>query len=102
MTTRSDLSIEYAKSSRSSCRGCQSSIEGGDIRVAKMEASSPSKKFAGHIPHWHHVTCFLERLEELGAEDVGAEELSGFSKLKKGDQKELKAKFTSGKKKGGK
>lgn len=104
VTTRSDLCVEYAKSSRSSCKGCNSTIEKGEVRVAKMEPPDPTERaFAGLIPRWHHVTCFLERAAELEAEGVLAEELSGFSKLKKEDQKELKTSFPGpGKKKGGK
>ena len=104
VTTRSDLTVEYAKSSRSSCKGCNSTIEKGEVRVAKMEAPDPTERaYAGLIPRWHHVTCFLERAGELEAEGLAAEELSGFSKLKKEDQKELKTQFPGpGRKKGGK
>lgn len=69
-----------------------------------MEQPDASERsYAGLIPRWHHVTCFLEQATALGAEGVAADELSGFSKLKKEDQKELKSKFCgSGKKKAGK
>ena len=53
------------------------------------------KKFTGLIPSWHHVDCFLDALEELDAEGVSAEELSGFTKLKKEDKDELKEKFAA-------
>ena len=53
------------------------------------------KKFTGLIPSWHHVDCFLEALSELDAEGVTAEELSGFTKLKKEDKDELKGKFAA-------
>ena len=104
MTTRADLSVEYAKSSRSSCHGCHSSIEKGEVRVSKMEAPDASERGygAGLIPRWHHLTCFLERATELEAECLVAEELSGFTKLKKEDQKELKSKFRGSGKKTGK
>lgn len=104
MTTRADLRAEYAKSSRSNCRGCNSTIEKGEVRVAKMEQPDPTEHaYGGLIPRWHHVTCFLERAAEIDADGVAAEELAGFSKLKKEDQKELKSKFlSSGKKKAGK
>ena len=103
-TTRSDLQVEYAKSSRSSCKGCQSSIEKGELRVAKMEQADPSERvgYAGLLPKWHHVSCFLECREEVGAEGVGADELSGFSRLKKEDQQLLKGQFGGPKKKAGK
>ena len=47
------------------------------------------KKFAGLIPAWHHVDCFLDNLNELDAVGVAADELSGFTKLKKDDKDEL-------------
>lgn len=53
------------------------------------------KKFTGLIPSWHHVDCFLDSLEELDAEGVSAEEVSGFTKLKKEDKDELKEKFAA-------
>lgn len=104
VTTRVDLRTEYAKSSRSNCHGCNSTIEKGEVRIAKMEQPDPTERaFTDLIPRWHHVACFLERATELDAEGLAAEELGGFSKLKKEDQKELKTKFrSSGKKKAGK
>jgi hypothetical protein len=84
--------------------GCHSTIEKGELRLAKTEQPDPTERaYAGSIPRWHHLTCFLERAAELEAEGVAAEELSGFSKLKKEDQKELRAQLPgAGKKKGGK
>ncbi len=50
-------------------------------------------KVAGLIPSWHHVDCFLENLEELDAESVAPDELSGFAKLKADGKQEVKDKF---------
>ena len=103
VTTRADLQVEYAKSSRSSCRGCNSSIEKGVMRVAKMEQPDPTERaYGGLLPRWHHVDCFLERAAELEADGVAAEELSGFTKLGKEEQKELRGKFGGSSKKAGK
>ncbi len=52
-----------------------------------------TRGFAGQLPTWHHVECFLERLEELDAVGLAAEELTGFSKLKKADKDELSSKL---------
>lgn len=62
-----------------------------------MEEADPSehKGFAGLLPSWYHVDCFLEQLSELGAEGIAAEELTGFSKLKQVDKTELTKKFTA-------
>ncbi len=43
--------------------------------------------------YWHHVDCFLKDLESLDASGVTAEELFGFTNLKKEDKEELKTKF---------
>ena len=95
--TRADLQVEYAKSGRSNCRHCNSAIGKGDIRVAKMEQPDLTQtNYSGLVPHWHHVECFLERAEELGAGGVSAAELSGFSLLEKVDQTELKTKLGGG------
>ena len=120
--TRSDLQVEYAKSSKSTCRGCNSLIDKvlsnlhsfasvimlfiptqGEVRVAKLEEANPEERgsFVGLIPAWHHLECFLERLEELEAQGVLPEELSGFTKLKKPD-KEMVAKKMSSKRGSGK
>ena len=60
-----------------------------------IQPEAGEKKFTGLIPSWHHVDCFLEALAELDADGVTAEELSGFTKLKKEDKGELKEKFTT-------
>lgn len=66
------------------------------MRIAKLQdAGAQGKKgYAGPIPEWHHVECFLENRESLDAASVKAEELTGFSKLKKADKDELKQKFS--------
>ena len=41
-----------------------------------MEAEDP--KFNVHlVPHWHHLHCFIQRRDELGAENLGANEIPG-------------------------
>lgn len=40
-----------------------------------MEAEE--KKFASHVPHWHHVECFVTRREELEAQAFDASEIPG-------------------------
>ncbi len=58
-----------------------------------VQPEADKAKFGGLIPSWHHVDCFLENLESLDASGVTAEELSGFTKLKKETKDELKTKF---------
>ncbi|XP_064402675.1 poly [ADP-ribose] polymerase 1-like isoform X3 [Halichondria panicea] len=89
-TTRSDLQVEYAKSGRSNCKSCNSQIAKDEIRIAKMiQPDADQKKFGGLIPAWHHVDCFSDNLDDLDAVGVAADELSGFTKLKKEDKDEL-------------
>ena len=41
-----------------------------------MEAEDP--KFNLHlVPHWHHLHCFIQRKDELGAGKLGANEIPG-------------------------
>ena len=75
----SNLSVEYAKSGKSSCgsKGCTDpTIQKGSVRVAV------SKK-------WHHVGC-------LGPDQIkscSAQSVAGFDNLNEGDQAELEEIF---------
>ncbi|XP_072940740.1 poly [ADP-ribose] polymerase [Epargyreus clarus] len=77
--------VEYAKSSRSTCKHCDIKICKDEVRVAKIEYDP---KY-GDSPQWHHVKCFAERKAEL-LFLAGGEDLPGFNSLKKEDQKLLK------------
>ncbi|KAI3634006.1 hypothetical protein MIR68_007610 [Amoeboaphelidium protococcarum] len=51
------LRVEYAKSGKSKCRGCENDIAKGLVRLSfLMDNGGPY----GPIPAWHHVECFLE------------------------------------------
>lgn len=54
-----------------------------------MEPEPDQTKYHGLIPAWHHIDCFIDHLEDLDAVGVAADELSGFTKLKKEDKEEL-------------
>ncbi len=58
-----------------------------------LEPEPDKVKFGSLIPSWHHVDCFLDNLSSLDAVGVAPEELSGFTKLKKGGKEEVKEKF---------
>lgn len=64
-----------------------------EIRIAKMLEPEPDQKFGSLIPAWHHVDCFLDNVDDLDAVGVAADELSGFTKLKKDDKDELLSKL---------
>ncbi|XP_045493688.1 poly [ADP-ribose] polymerase-like [Colias croceus] len=81
----SNYTIEYAKSSRSTCKHCDIKICKDEVRVAKIEYDPRY----GEAPAWHHVKCFAERKAEL-LFLAGGEDIPGFVKLSKEDQKMVK------------
>jgi len=52
------FSCEYAKSGRSTCKGCNKLIEQGALRIGKM-VQSPH--FDGEMALWHHRACLFKR-----------------------------------------
>uniref|UniRef100_A0A8C4NRX4 Poly [ADP-ribose] polymerase n=1 Tax=Dicentrarchus labrax TaxID=13489 RepID=A0A8C4NRX4_DICLA len=62
--TLNDFAVEYAKSNRSTCKGCEQKIEKDQIRVSKKTVD-PEKPQLGLIDRWYHTACFVSRREEL-------------------------------------
>ncbi|KAI0984775.1 hypothetical protein GJ496_007289 [Pomphorhynchus laevis] len=56
MSADFDYKVEYAKSDRSSCRKCKSTIGKDSLRIARMVQSH---MFDGKIPFWYHYRCFF-------------------------------------------
>ncbi|XP_069354832.1 poly [ADP-ribose] polymerase [Maniola hyperantus] len=81
----SNYSIEYAKSSRASCKHCDIKICKDEVRVSKL---GYDPKFGDH-PMWHHVQCFAEKKNEF-LFLAGGEDIPGFKDLSKEDQKMVK------------
>lgn len=53
-----DFGVEYAKSGRSLCCGCQVKIMKDEVRVKKVFYDTEvGMKFGGQ-PFWHHLDCF--------------------------------------------
>ncbi|KAK4825125.1 hypothetical protein QYF61_024016 [Mycteria americana] len=99
-----DFAAEYAKSNRSTCKGCEQKIEKGQIRISKKMVH-PEKPQLGMIDNWYHPDCFVSRRAELGfLPAYGASQLLGFSILKAEDKetlkKQLPATKSEGKRKG--
>nr|XP_051225912.1 polynucleotide 3'-phosphatase ZDP-like isoform X6 [Lolium perenne] len=75
------VSVEYAKSARSTCKGCNVSIAKGAVRLG----------VAAHDPRgwdstkWYHVACFPASSHPLGPVEM----LSGFDSIKDDDRLEL-------------
>ena len=73
--------IEYAKSSRSKCRTCDSNIEKGTVRLGEPHY------YENHLNYrWHHEDCvFLQRLEK--------ENIKGLDNLEDDDRKRIEEKL---------
>ncbi|XP_015201493.1 poly [ADP-ribose] polymerase 1 [Lepisosteus oculatus] len=102
--TLNDFAVEYAKSNRSTCKGCNEKIEKDQIRVSK-KTIDPEKPQLGLIDRWYHTGCFVSRREELDFKPAYcASQLKGFAALRAEDKEELKKRLpvvkTEGKRKG--
>uniref|UniRef100_A0A3B5AWL1 Poly [ADP-ribose] polymerase n=1 Tax=Stegastes partitus TaxID=144197 RepID=A0A3B5AWL1_9TELE len=102
--TLNDFAVEYAKSNRSTCKGCEQKIEKDQIRVSKKTVD-PEKPQLGLIDRWYHTACFVSRREELVFKpEYNAAQLKGFNALRAEDKEELKKRLpavkSEGKRKG--
>ncbi|EDL94827.1 poly (ADP-ribose) polymerase family, member 1 [Rattus norvegicus] len=88
--TLGDFAAEYAKSNRSTCKGCMEKIEKGQMRLSK-KMLDPEKPQLGMIDRWYHPTCFVKNRDELGFRpEYSASQLKGFSLLSAEDKEALK------------
>nr|XP_045597735.1 poly [ADP-ribose] polymerase 1-like isoform X1 [Procambarus clarkii] len=87
-----DFLTEYAKSGRAMCRGCETKISKGEIRISKKEFDSDRAKMYGPVDQWHHVDCFVKKREELQFFESG-DMLPGYNTLSADDKKTLKEKL---------
>lgn len=103
MSLQDDFKIEYAKSSRSTCKHCASKIEMDSLRIGILEQSD---KFDGEIYVWHHVKCFFGKwffvelylflftiILDKRPDVSSTSSLKGFDLLRPSDQPKIK-KFT--------
>ncbi|XP_014061166.1 poly [ADP-ribose] polymerase 1 isoform X1 [Salmo salar] len=98
--TLNDFAVEYAKSNRSTCKGCEQKIEKDQIRVSKKTVD-PEKPQLGLIDRWYHTACFVGRREELVFKpEYSAAQLKGFNTLRVEDKEELKRRLPAVKSKG--
>nr|CAH7715522.1 unnamed protein product [Callosobruchus chinensis] len=74
--------VEYAKSSRASCRGCKGGIDQGDLRLAVM---IQSRHFDGKTPNWYHFKCFFEKQRPKTVDDI-----EHFESIRVADQDKIK------------
>lgn len=84
-----DFGIEYSKSGRATCPGCQLKVSKDDVRVKKVVYDTEvGMKFGGQAL-WHHLECFAQIRNDLGWLEKG-EMLPGFKALSAEDQKKVK------------
>lgn len=72
--TKATVSVEYAKSGRSSCKGCSAAIAKGALRLG-ASARDPR---GYDSTKWYHVACFPASSHPLGP----VEEVEGFDSIK--------------------
>jgi len=78
---------EYAKSGRSSCKGCKANIPQASLRLAVVFQSA---KFDGKMTSWYHFDCFFLKQRPKGVGDV-----ENFDQLRWEDQEKIKTKIES-------
>ncbi|KAJ3185854.1 Poly [ADP-ribose] polymerase 1 [Gaertneriomyces sp. JEL0708] len=83
-----DFEVDYAKSGRSTCKTCRSTISQGTLRLGVL---TQSRFFDGLQQSWHHVSCILKKpaAKRLRA----AEDIHGFMNLRWKDQELLRGKI---------
>ncbi|XP_061389126.1 poly [ADP-ribose] polymerase [Musca vetustissima] len=84
-----DFGLEYAKSGRAACRGCEQKILKDQIRIRKTVYDTEVGMKYGGQPLWHHVECFAQLRGELGW-FVAGENLPGFNSLSAEDKEIVK------------
>lgn len=73
---------EYAKSNRSTCRSCKSSISQGSLRIATLVQSNT---FDGKMALWFHSSCFFKKAKVMQTADI-----KFFDGLKFEDQEKIR------------
>ncbi|CAF4214921.1 unnamed protein product, partial [Rotaria sordida] len=86
------FTVEYAKSNRSTCHGCDTSIDKDTLRLSRKNYTSKRSRRYGPTDEWYHVDCFNQMKKDLGFFG-NAELFFGFVDLNNEDQVELKEKF---------
>ncbi|KAF8392236.1 hypothetical protein HHK36_022578 [Tetracentron sinense] len=75
--------VEYAKSSRSSCKSCKNPIEKEKLRLGKMVQAT---QFDGFMPMWNHADCILKKANQIKFLD----DVEGIDLLRWEDQQKIR------------
>ncbi|KAL6210669.1 hypothetical protein ACLB2K_015901 [Fragaria x ananassa] len=81
--------VEYAKSSRSSCKTCRNPIEKENLRFGKMVQAT---QFDGFMPMWNHASCIMKKAKQIKSTD----DIEGLELLRWEDQKKIRDYVQSG------
>uniref|UniRef100_A0A822XL21 Poly [ADP-ribose] polymerase n=1 Tax=Nelumbo nucifera TaxID=4432 RepID=A0A822XL21_NELNU len=81
--------VEYAKSSRSSCKTCKNNIDKEKLRLGKMVQAT---QFDGFMPMWNHASCILKKANQIKSLD----DVEGLDLLRWEDQQKIKKYVESG------
>ncbi|KAL6214589.1 hypothetical protein ACLB2K_014021 [Fragaria x ananassa] len=81
--------VEYAKSSRSSCKTCRNPIEKENIRFGRMVQAT---QFDGFMPMWNHASCIMKKAKQIKSTD----DIDGLELLRWEDQKKIRDYVQSG------
>lgn len=84
-----DFKVEYAKSNRSKCRGCEETIVKGEVRISKLDLESEEAKRFDGMDLWHHVPCFVKLRNDLEFYGSG-DTIPGIKSLSPEDQQMIK------------
>ncbi|WKY09054.1 hypothetical protein Q1695_001866 [Nippostrongylus brasiliensis] len=83
--------VEYARSNRSTCKGCKYPIGQDSLRMSVRE---PSRFFDGLQDNWFHFACFWKRIKP-GKVEINERSIRGMDVIKWDDQEEIRAKITA-------
>lgn len=75
--------VEYAKSSRSSCKTCKKIIDKEKLRLGKMVQAT---QFDGFMPMWNHADCILRKSNQIKSVD----DVEGLETLRWEDQQGIR------------
>ncbi|GER29708.1 poly [ADP-ribose] polymerase [Striga asiatica] len=75
--------VEYAKSSRSSCKTCKNSIDKENLRLGKMVQAT---QFDGFMPMWNHAACIMRKAKQIKSVD----DVEGLELLRWEDQQKIR------------
>uniref|UniRef100_A0AC35FQS5 PARP-type domain-containing protein n=1 Tax=Panagrolaimus sp. PS1159 TaxID=55785 RepID=A0AC35FQS5_9BILA len=79
--------IDYAKTGRSHCKGCEKAIPKGELRISTR---AKSYRYNGMMENWYHESCFWEKASTNGITEA---KVRGFDTIKSEDQNKIRGKI---------